>query len=354
MTSKRPIDVVTGLRNTRRSMGDGTLQGKSAIATPYRKGQASQAPATHVQVPTTMASGAAIVHHVTATAVASQSIAAGGATVQWGDEADAPTEREGFDTFSTELAAGSVGDIPIDVGGFLVGFIELPFASTVDVDGWKIGRIRNGVETVFLDTLSGTDVDGVRGPFSGWLEAGDFLRCTLDTPSGVTTGTPAWLQLDLWKIAQGAAEVAETLWLDTKLTDDVTSTVSLDSGVTYTLRVTGNYRTVDGTLDHGSPDDVMFPSSGESVETAGYDADTVYAGTSSGTFPEHDTSVTIDTGSGASHVEPSGGPYSSPQSGHQYSFVVTGEGGPVTVSRIDSPNSDNNGQLKIEIFRGAV
>lgn len=38
MTNQRPLDAVESLRNTRRSMGDGTAQGRARIATPVREG----------------------------------------------------------------------------------------------------------------------------------------------------------------------------------------------------------------------------------------------------------------------------------------------------------------------------
>lgn len=34
---KHPIDVVTGLRNTRRAMGDGTMGGRVQVATPRNR-----------------------------------------------------------------------------------------------------------------------------------------------------------------------------------------------------------------------------------------------------------------------------------------------------------------------------
>lgn len=51
MTSRSPMDVVTGLRNTRRSMGDGTLGGRVRNATPYRRNAARRTPASRVIPP---------------------------------------------------------------------------------------------------------------------------------------------------------------------------------------------------------------------------------------------------------------------------------------------------------------
>lgn len=51
MSRRSPIDVVTGLRNTRRSMGDGTIQGRVRNATPYRRGSARRVPASKTIAP---------------------------------------------------------------------------------------------------------------------------------------------------------------------------------------------------------------------------------------------------------------------------------------------------------------
>lgn len=49
--NRSPIDIVTGLRNTRRSMGDGTLGGRVRNATPHARGSARQVAASRVVVP---------------------------------------------------------------------------------------------------------------------------------------------------------------------------------------------------------------------------------------------------------------------------------------------------------------
>lgn len=54
MSRRAPMDVVTGLRNTRRSMGDGTLQGRVRNATPYERGSARKVPPAQVIVPTSV------------------------------------------------------------------------------------------------------------------------------------------------------------------------------------------------------------------------------------------------------------------------------------------------------------
>lgn len=48
MTNMKPTDVITGLRNTRRSLGDGTLNGRSRVATPAQTGSARKIPKSRV------------------------------------------------------------------------------------------------------------------------------------------------------------------------------------------------------------------------------------------------------------------------------------------------------------------
>ena len=107
----------------------------------------------------------------------------------------------------------------------------------------------------------------------------------------------------------------------------------------------------------GTPDKVMFPSAGQSAnDKAGADADVLYAAPvvgGCGNFvpPIHYTNFVIDTGSGPSHREPIGGPYTTPTAGHTYSYVLKGQGAPATFRQIDASYSDNNGVYKIAVRR---
>lgn len=207
MTQQRPMDTVTGLKNTRRSMGDGTLQGKSRIATPYRRGKARRSPASRAVTPTTIPSGSSIVEHVTLTAVSSQDIAAGGGTVQWATEGDAPNERRGFDTLATELAAGAVGDIPIDVAGVGSVRIRLPF--TADVTGTlTISHVRGAeVSTIVEATGTGPLVTGGKGDVV--FLPGDYVRVTLDLDESATiddSGDLPFVEIVIWVTSREAAQ----------------------------------------------------------------------------------------------------------------------------------------------------
>ncbi len=153
-----------------------------------------------------------------------------------------------------------------------------------------------------------------------------------------------------------AKKFVETVWLDTRSPATATSTATLLAGAAYRFSVTGNR---DGDDDYTgvdtNVDDVLYPSDGQPASSdATHDADVKYAlvsPTDPDTVPTHDSSFEIDTGSGYSHIEPVGGPYSAPQPGHVYDFEVTGEGSVVSFRINGADQTDNNGQYRIDIHR---
>lgn len=148
-----------------------------------------------------------------------------------------------------------------------------------------------------------------------------------------------------------AGELLETIWVDSRNGAGATSTRILESGQPYTLVVTGNWRESDDGIPHGDPDDILFVSSGQPAQLAAADAEVAYGLAAPGD-PFHRSVFLVDLGSGYAHPEPVGGAVSSPTVGHTYTYSVTGEGLTLTAVISDSAYSDNNGQLKVEIFSG--
>lgn len=225
-------------------------------------------------------------------------------------------------------------------------------------------RIRNGVETTFPPELADIDVMAITGPVFGWVRPGDFIAVRMTLSAAVDVS--GQVQLSIWEDARitGRPGRSETVWMDSVVHGNgvyASSTMDLEAGVAYRIVVEGNYRhheTAD-VYDEGDPDDILFPSdSPGSSGKAGLDYETVYAWRDSTyALPDHwndldpARAIRIDLGSGPSHVEPVGGPYSSPAPEHRYELRVVGEGAPFKVTAESSDKSDNNGQLRFDIHR---
>ena len=146
-----------------------------------------------------------------------------------------------------------------------------------------------------------------------------------------------------------------TLILDSRSSSAV-STGPLPAGP-YTVTVTGTVSDWNAALTKGRPEpDALYPtpSSGRRSTQVGIDAETLFAqpGNFSHTFG-HWTQFQINTGSGWAHVEPAGGPYTTPRAGHAYTYHLTSSGAPLEFRWYD-PNAypDNYGQLRITITKG--
>lgn len=152
----------------------------------------------------------------------------------------------------------------------------------------------------------------------------------------------------------GSLPIAETLFLPT-WQSQVSSANALPNGVTCLVTVQGTSSHWNLALDQGSPEaDAQFPSTPGGVTRVstqvGVDPDTLFAWPSAHPHVAgHDTTFEIDTGSGFSHVEPVGGPYSTPQGGHLYQYHLVGQGQPVKFRINDSPLTDNYGAFQILI-----
>ncbi|SRR6266568_2922480 len=125
----------------------------------------------------------------------------------------------------------------------------------------------------------------------------------------------------------------------------------LVAGKTYTVTVTGTVSDWNLPLAKGNPlPDAAYPTTGGSARKStqtGLDADTLFAWPSSGISHTagHWTQFRID----GVHVEPEGGPYTSPASGHSYTYKITGKGAPVVFGWRDAPLNDNYGKLHIVV-----
>lgn len=149
-----------------------------------------------------------------------------------------------------------------------------------------------------------------------------------------------------------AGVTAETLYLDSPVASVNTATV-LASGVQYLVTVQGTYSIWNQVLDVGTPNaDAMFPGStvGRVSTQVGLDAETIFAWPHTTTHTAgHSSAFQINLGSGFSHVEPQGGPYSTAQPNYLYRYLVTGRGSTASFRIVDAPTTDNYGKLQIVV-----
>ena len=144
----------------------------------------------------------------------------------------------------------------------------------------------------------------------------------------------------------------ETLFLDSAV-GTITSSTVLASGQSYVITVQGTYSLWNLALAQGTPDaNAMFPGSvaGRVSTQVGVDAECVFA-FPTGNHPTlgHTNAFQVNLGSGASHIEPSGGPFATRQPGNLYTYPVVGRGSAATFTIADTPIADNYGLLRIMI-----
>lgn len=166
---------------------------------------------------------------------------------------------------------------------------------------------------------------------------------------GVAIAPPATFE-------QTVGVTSETLFVSSKTSTPTVGTVTLEAGVEYVIVVEGTWSFWNEALNVGTPDaDAMFPTSGGGrVSTeVGVDADTLFAYPSD--HPNtigHQTAfqISLDGGATFAHLEPVGGPYTVPNVGHLYRFVVTGQGHPAQFKIVDTIlYTDNYGELKVTL-----
>lgn len=203
------------------------------------------------------------------------------------------------------------------------------------------------------------DMDGSAAA-SAWfpclqvLEPGGSVMFSALQPSVAAGGSAnvSWFPGADVDDSSGATFVTESFYLDTRTTGVSTSQV-LHSGSSYLVTAQGTYSAWDIVLNVGVPEaNAMFPTPGRGVLTTqvGLDPDTLFAYPAShpNTIGNQQT-FQVDLGSGFAYHTPVGGPYAVPQTGHVYSYQLTGQGAVATWRVDDSPLSDNYGYILITV-----
>jgi len=183
------------------------------------------------------------------------------------------------------------------------------------------------------------------------------IPASLVQPGGLERVT--WFpgaELDQEAAGETVGVASETVYYDTpNANTPLTMSTTLISGVSYVLVVEGTWSLWNSALGTGTPEaDAMFPGSGAGrVSTqVGLDADTCFAKKTGSTVVIGHTSLltfSLDNGSTYAHVEPLGGPFSTPQAGHLYRYELTGQGHPLKVLLNDINAPDNYGKLKFTL-----
>ena len=186
--------------------------------------------------------------------------------------------------------------------------------------------------------------------------AGDVMwTAVLPTVAAAGSANVSWFpggDVEPAAAGTGSGVIVESFFLTTTSTG-VTSSTVLQTGRQYVVTVQGTYSLWNLALNVGSPNaDAMFPSGGVRASTqVGLDAETLFAYPSGG-MPDtigHIAIFQMNLGSGYQHVEPVGGPFSTPQKNYFYTYNVTGQGSTVSFRIDDSPLTDNYGKLLITI-----
>jgi hypothetical protein len=168
-----------------------------------------------------------------------------------------------------------------------------------------------------------------------WFPGAEFLEAATTDVIGVTV---------------------ETVFYDTvNAGTPLTMSTTLTSGTPYIVVIEGTYSLWNTALGEGTPEtNAQFPGSGAGrVSTqVGLDADTCFARQTGSTRPIGHCdllTLSLDGGSTFSHIEPVGGPYATPLTGHLYRFAVTGQGHPLHVKLNDINPPDNYGKFRISV-----
>lgn len=189
-----------------------------------------------------------------------------------------------------------------------------------------------------------------------------MLRARLLAPALALTAiavVPAGASADL--------TVPETLLLDSYspanvgFSGPVTTAEPLTAGTAYVAEVRGTYSRYQPRLmaassaDHllcGTPEDEpQTPSPGRPVSRVGVDAEFLFARVNQTTCTAGKPAgfFQANTGSGFSHPTANGAPFAAAAAGHAYTYVLQGQGQPVSFRITDSETRDNNGVLTIVV-----
>lgn len=179
-------------------------------------------------------------------------------------------------------------------------------------------------------------------------------------PTAVAAGVSAQVS---WfpRVAVGATAATppsgittETLYLDSKSTQSVSSSQALVAGAQYVAVVEGTFSAWNEVLNVGTPEaDAMFPSStvGRVSTEVGVDADTIFAWPSDHPHTagnDRNIRIALD-GVTFQYITPENGPFFVPQVGHLYRYNLIGQGHTVSFKIQDSAYGDNYGKLKITV-----
>ena len=343
MTSARELQehkrAMEQARRLRRMIGDGQMNGRSGLPAPVSRKKAYGVSGDVVSQPEPLTNGGQVigVGQLLVVSATGATITAGGAYVPF----DTIVYQRGF---AGVVAAGPSFTWPLSA----VGGAELEFAWTDYSGGGTIEIEVDGNVPAWGVIASGAGSRG-RGFIPVDIASGAVVKLKVTHASATDEAADATLRLHLQEPTTApAGATLETFFVDAKESGGGSSTMLLESGVTYSVVVTGNWREIDD-LSGGVPDSVLFPSPGEAVQDAGKDPETLYAGPSAGSYPAHGTAFQFNSGSGFAHIEPVGGAVSSPVGSHVYTYEITGQGAVLSAKVVDTDYGDNNGLLRVDI-----
>lgn len=208
--------------------------------------------------------------------------------------------------------------------------------------------------------MDGTSATSAYLPCLQFLDPGGHVMVSCVSTTLVAAGASAdvsWFpgaEVEEAASNSGPGVITETLFVDSQSAAAVSTVGTLTTGVTYPLIVVGTFNLWNHNDDIGTPEpDAMFPSSlvGRISTQVGLDADTRFAqfGPPSALGHSGIFKISLDNGATFNHVEPDGGPFTTPVSGHVYTFTVTGQGHPAQFVIGDAPRTDNYGKLKVTV-----
>lgn len=148
----------------------------------------------------------------------------------------------------------------------------------------------------------------------------------------------------------------DTFWIEypDPAPQQTTSSITLEAGQYYKIRIRGNYAIHSDVYDTYDPDTIIYNAYTHTsgTATAGFDAETLYGYPDTSEAPGHRSFLQFDLGDGNFyHPEPCGGQVTVPSTDHEYEYVVKGKGAKITVRGLnDTNNSDNRGAAKVMIF----
>ena len=148
----------------------------------------------------------------------------------------------------------------------------------------------------------------------------------------------------------------ETVFYDSvNAATPLTMSTTLAVGTQYVLVIEGTYSLWNTALGEGTPEsNAQFPGSGAGRVSlqVGLDADTCFARQTGSARPlGHCDLLTfsLDNGGTFTHVEPVGGPYATPITGHLYRYNLTGQGHPLHIKLNDINPPDNYGKFRVTL-----